>query len=320
MRIAFTSCMFNRVCPDQPVWGWIADQAPDRLLLLGDSLYLDLELDGDDSPQEMNADPFARRLFTLYGELMSQPQFRALVQRLPPNSVDALWDDHDFLWNDAHGAELHRIHGDKIRLSTAFLEAFRAALSRGFTPGSFPARYDDPVFWQAAQPSLSTPTVAPAPDLRLHLSDGRTFRTRTWLVEESRRTLFGKAQRDRFTTAFDGSPSEVVHLWASASTVAGYERYATDVAWLHTLASQHRTLVLSGDIHRNKLDAFQTAGFPLHEATSSGAGVKDAVVFGRPRQNFGLVDIDPFTVTLQLFRKNVREHLRVLDRRTWLPV
>jgi len=320
MRIAFTSCMFNRVCPDQPVWGWIADQAPDRLLLLGDSLYLDLELDGDDSPQEMNADPFARRLFTLYGELMSQPQFRALVQRLPPNSVDALWDDHDFLWNDAHGAELHRIHGDKIRLSTAFLEAFRASLDQGFAPGSFPARHDDPVFWQAAQPALSTPTRAPAPDLRLHVSDGRTFRTRTWLVEESKRTLFGKAQRDRFTTAFDGSPSEVVHLWASGSTVAGYERYATDLAWLNTLASQHRTLVLSGDIHRNKLDAFQTTGFPLHEATSSGAGVKDAVVFGRPRQNFGLVDIDPFTVTIQLFRKNVREHLRVLDRRTWLPV
>ncbi|MET0352051.1 MAG: hypothetical protein ABW067_19795 [Rhizobacter sp.] len=320
MRIAFTSCMFNRVCPDQPVWGWIADQAPDRLLLLGDSLYLDLHLDSTETPQEMTDDTFGRRLFTLYGELMAQPQFRALVKHMPANSIDALWDDHDFLWNDAHGAELGRVHGEKIRLSTAFLEAFRASLSQGFAPGSFPSRYEDPVFWQPTQPPLSTPTLAPAPDLRLHLSDGRTFRTRTWLIKESKRTLFGKAQRDRFTTAFDAAPSEVVHLWASGSTVAGYERYENDLAWLHTLASRHRTLVLSGDIHRNQLDAFHTPGFPLHQATSSGAGVKDAVVVGNARQNFGLVDIDPFTVTLQLFRKNVLEHRRVLDRRTWLPV
>src|SRR5690606_20184796 len=129
------------------------------------------------------------------------------------------------------------------------------------------------------------------PDLWLHLSDGRTHRTRTWLLQESRRTLLGAAQRNAFSAVINAE-SQAVHLWASGSTVAGYQRYTHDLAWLKELASRQRMLVLSGDIHRNELDAFYTGGFPLHEATSSGAGVRDAVVVGTSLQNYGVLDID----------------------------
>ncbi len=314
MRIAFASCMFSREFDDQPVWNWIGQRKPDRLLLLGDSLYLDVR--GAQQPQEMSDDGFARHLFELYVELMAQPQFAALVQFMPQGTIDAIWDDHDFLWNDARGAEMHPVHSGKVRLSTAFLEAFRVALSHGFASGSFPAVYNDPSFWNLAQPALSTPSIALSADLWLHLTDGRTHRTRTWLLSEARRTLFGAAQKDRVATTVQQSP-QAVHLLASGSTIAGYQRYANDLAWLMDLAAQQRILVLSGDIHRNALGTFLTSGLPLHEATSSGAAVRDAVVFGAALRNYGLLDIDPQTVTIQLFKQDQLEHLRVLDRQSW---
>jgi len=79
-------------------------------------------------------------------------------------------------------------------------------------------------------------------------------------------------------------------------------------------------LVLSGDIHRNQLDGFYAGKLPLHEATSSGVAVKDAVVIGTRRQNYCLVDISAETVTMRLFAKNVEKERRVIDRTTWLPV
>jgi alkaline phosphatase D len=316
MRIAFTSCHFTRVFAQQPVWTWIAQHNPDHLVLLGDKFYLDLL--GPQHPDAMSDDAFAQHQFALYGELIAQPEFAALAAALP-GRVHALWDDHDFLWNDACGAEVHPLHSEKVHLSTAFLEAFRAALAQGLAPGSFAAVYNDARFWDAAQPPLATPSLALAPDVMLHLSDGRTFRTRTWGVRESKRTLLGAAQRDRFMQAISAQP-QALHLFASGSTVAGWQRYATDLAWLESLAANQRLLVLSGDIHRNRLDAFYTGGFPLHEATASGAAVRDAVVIGAHRENFGLLDIDALQVTISLFKRGQAEDQRVLDRHTWLPV
>lgn len=317
MRIAFVSCMFNRVYADQPVWDWIAARNVDRLLLLGDSLYLDLKTDVH--PQDMDDDAFARHLHTLYRELMAQPQFAALVRALPAGAVNAIWDDHDFLWNDAMGAEVHPVHSGKLRISTAMHEAFRRALAARLAPGSFPAVYNDPVFWNPAQPPLATPSLDIAPGVRLHLTDGRTFRTRTWLLAEAKRTLFGPAQRQQLQAAVEAAP-EAIHLWASGSTIAGYQRYTRDWQWLQSLAARQRMLVLSGDIHRNNLDAFMTSGLPIHEATSSGAAVRDAVVVGAGRQNHGIVETGPEQVTIELFKRNQRQLRRVLDRASWLPV
>jgi alkaline phosphatase D len=317
MRIAFASCMFNRVFSDQPVWSWIAAQEPDALVLLGDSTYFDV--DSLPHPQDMDDFAFAQHLFARYGELMAQPQFAALVGGMPEGTVHRIWDDHDFLWDDALGAEVHPVHTEKVRISTAFHEAFRKALRQRLVPGSFPATYNDPVFWDLAQPPLTTPSIALSPQVRLHLSDGRTHRTRTFLLSEAKRTLFGKAQKDNFTLAIESAP-DAVHLWASGSTVAGYQRYTRDLDWLKGLAAGQRMLVLSGDIHRNQLDAFYTGRLPLHEATSSGAAVRDAVIAGASRKNYGILDVEDDVLTIRLFKQNRLELQRALDMDTWLPV
>ena len=87
MKIAFASCMCTRVFQDQPVWTQIAALKPDKLVLLGDSIYLDIAT--ATSPQDMGDDEFAQHLHRLYTELLAQKQFRALVQGLPKGAVFA---------------------------------------------------------------------------------------------------------------------------------------------------------------------------------------------------------------------------------------
>ena len=264
MRIAFASCMCTPVFKLQPVWEWIAAKQPNHLVLLGDSVYLDVPVFGK-HPMDMSDDEFAQHLFARYTELLAQPQFAALVQQMPAGRVWSIWDDHDFLWNDALGAEAtaNPVHRGKVRLSTAFQEAFRGALASGLTSGSFPDAYNRPEFWNPAQPPLTTPSVNLDQDVWLHLSDDRTWRTRTWLLAESKRALLGNAQRGRIATAVQTAP-QAVHLLASGSTLSAWKRhYAFDWLWLNKLAATCRVLVLSGDIHRNETDAFYTGGLPL---------------------------------------------------------
>ncbi len=320
MRIAFASCIYTGGFPQQPVWDWIAAQPPDHLVLLGDSAYFDVTTPLH--PRDMDDWSFAQHAYARYAELIAQPQLRALVAAMPAGSVHAIWDDHDFLWDNANGAETNTLvmHGGKIRFVTALFEAFRAALDQKLAPGSFPAHAGDSVFWNMQQPPLATPSVALAPDIRLHLSDGRTHRSATFLVAESKRTIFGQAQKNAFKRAIEAAP-DAIHLWASGSTIGGYQRYTKDLAWLMGLAKRQRILMLSGDIHRNAIDAFSNGPgwFPLHEATSSGAAVRDAVVVGAARRNHGLVEIDAGQVVIRLFKSNAPQSGRTVVRATWLP-
>ena len=319
MRIAFASCVFTARYPVQPVWDWISAQQPDHLVLLGDSTYFDI--DTPTHPSSMPDWLFAQHLHQRYAELIAQPRFAALVGAMPAGTVYAIWDDHDFLWDGATGGDLdmRRVHGGKMRLATAFLEAFRGALQQQLAAGSFPPDANDQSFWNMNQPPLATPSLKLDDDLWLHLSDGRTHRTRTLFVAEADRTLFGNVQKAAFALAIANEP-QAVHLWASGSTMAGYQRYALDLQWLMGLASQQRVLMLSGDIHRNATDVFLNGPnlFPLHEATSSGAAIKDAVVVGAMRQNFGIVDVGQQQVDVSLFNNNVQEGTTLtIDRQTW---
>lgn len=321
VRIAFVSCFSPRIVKKAPVWRWIQDAKPDHLVLLGDSIYLDVSADSVVPPQDLDTMAFAQRLHALYSETLADPGFAALVAQMPAGHVHSIWDDHDFLWNDAEGAEVAKnpVQADKIPLTTAFHEAFRHALAQGLAPGSFPASVSDAAFWTRPQPPLATPSVALADDVHLHLTDGRTWRTRTWLVPDDKRVMLGRDQLNSLRQRMDAAPADAVHLVATGSTMAGWQKYVRDFSALQDLATTHRTLVLSGDIHRNNLDAFMTNGFPLHEATSSGAAIRAAVALGAPRHNHGLVDVTAAHVEVRLYKKNALEFQRRLSRSTWLP-
>jgi alkaline phosphatase D len=317
--------MCTRVFEKQPVWDQIAALNPDYLVLLGDSIYIDINVEvAPSDPSEMDEVTFGQHVFSLYTELIHQPQFSNLVKKMPAGRVFSIWDDHDFLWNDMYGAsaEGKPIQREKVRITTAFQKAFRSALAQSFAENSFPNSYDDSVFWDQGEPPLATPSIELGEDVWLHLCDARSFRTSKNFVAKDKRTILGSVQRQKVeaavTAAVKAAPNSV-HLIASGSTLASWNKYPQDMQWLLQLASANRLMVLSGDIHKNHRDLFQTAGLPLHELTSSGAAIRSLVVIGDEQQNFGYIDIDASKIDARFFHFGQRQTAldRTYDRGSW---
>ena len=100
-RIAFGSCADqNKACP---IWKTIADSKPELLLLLGDTIYADIE-DGKLKP----ATP--EKIVKSYGELAKLDDWKALRARTP---MLGTWDDHDYGHNDAGGEWEHKVAAQK---------------------------------------------------------------------------------------------------------------------------------------------------------------------------------------------------------------
>ncbi len=305
MKIAFASCFCQQIYPVQPVWNWITSQSPDYLVLLGDSIYLDIG--NDTHPMHLSEDDFAKLLFKRYTDLLKVSEFKSLVQSLAANSVFSIWDDHDFLWNDETGVEALASPSkrDKVVLSSAFQSAFRRALATGLAPNSFPTQYHAAPFWDTTQCPLATPSIQLPENVWLHLTDGRTNRTRVHAISASKRTLLGRTQMDAIAKIYQNSDADSVHLFASGSILGDYKKsYPIDFDWLLKQSSFRRTLALSGDIHRNSSDEFAGKRFPLYEATSSGAAIGELVVAGERRNNFGIVEIDSTHASISLYAQN----------------
>jgi len=303
MRIAFTSCLSAVIRKKQPTWACIQSLSPKHLVLLGDCIYTDAPVISETHPEAMRQsdEPFTSLMFDLYRRQVTQIDFARLIKSLGPGHAWSIWDDHDFLWNDACGAfeSKNPYHKGKIPISTSFHEAFRQALASGDPPNNFPAALGTAP--SPAKHPLATPSIQLEPGLWLHLSDGRTFRTKTRLVADHKRTLLGAAQRKAIGQVIADHPNDV-HLFASGSTLSDYKKsYPVDWAWLCDLASRSRVLVLSGDVHRNQTSWHPTQGLPLHEATSSGAAIRSAVSLGTPLNHYGILDIDTQHVTARFF-------------------
>jgi alkaline phosphatase D len=303
LRIAFTSCFNVRQFDDQPVWDWIREKNPNHLVLLGDSIYMDVPHPAT-RVEAMDAKQFSAHMHSLYHQQIHQPQFKRLAESMKPDRIWSIWDDHDFLWNDAFVEKFHggKDQAEKVALSTAYQEAFRSALSKRLEAGSFPAT---PESVESAKSALSTPSVSLADGLWLHLPDSRTFRTKKYpSSSRSDMTVWGKDQKAALEETFKKSP-DAIHILASSSVLQEYEqKYPADFAWLTSMAAKYKTLVISGDIHENKLMTYPTGHHRLYEATASGAAVKSMVIFGKRRSNYGLLDIDDQSIRISLFAQN----------------
>lgn len=320
MKIAFTSCMSTQVFADQPVWDDIAKLSPDQLVLTGDSIYIDA-IPHPTHPKAMDPDDFQRHVFGLWRALVDQPQFAALVRQVP---TSAIWDDHDFLWNEAYDekAITKRVYRDKLRWSRAVFNAFRRALAVQLAaglPGSFPDVYNVQVLNDPNEPAPGYQFKDLGEGVALHLTDGRSWRLRN--------VLLGQAQRDQIATAMLALPPDTVHLLASGSVVEDHkgDRWGDfeDYAWLLGLARQHRIIVLSGDIHENRFDAIDLgAGKTLYDATASGAAIRRGVTAGAERRNFGLIEIgaDEIVVSFSSLERPVDPAPRRISRATWALV
>jgi alkaline phosphatase D len=318
MRIAFTSCFSAQLFKDQPVWDEIAAANPDVLVLLGDSMYLDVggpEL-GSAGVQAMTAHDFSVHAHKRFTGVLAQKQFKALVQT-PTLSTYAIWDDHDFLWNDACGADVMKNPALRPLLypSRAVFAAYRQALAQRLAPGSFPAA---PPPWSTATPPPGYSKVALGADVFLHLTDGRSFRKRGGTD-----ALLGSDQLDEMEAGMKAAPAGATHLVASSSVFdarhgENWLNCPAEYTRMQKLAQKYNILILSGDIHDNNLASYTLAGGrSLFEATSSGAALRTGVVLGAKQRNYGMLTIDDSNVGIELFKSGASQYRGTVDRKLW---
>lgn len=315
-RIAFTSCMLHQRFDHQPVWHRILAENPAHLVLLGNSIYLDI----DAIPQRMSTGQFAEHAHALYRAQLAVPEFDALLRHMAAKGgrrVSAIQGAHDFLWRDAAGADIagNPEHRKKLEPSRVLFELFQRALAE---PGSFPERLDDITPPTEPDETLMYEALPLRDDLWLHLPDGRSHRTETWRVPQGERSLLGGRQLDAFATAVNTAAPGALHLVASGSTGAGWQPYQRDWTALTDLAARHRLLMLSGDLCHNGFASHGGfSGWPLHEATASGAAVRDAVLYGVDAENFALAEVDTTELRLRFFEASGETAARRIERNTW---
>ncbi|MCJ0764881.1 hypothetical protein [Variovorax terrae] len=307
MRIAFTSCASARLVARQPVWDHIRAAAPDVLLLMGDNIYNDVPDTGIAALEAMSELEFAEHLMQRYCEQLSVPSFARLVAQ-PDIGIHAIWDDHDFLWNDPNGG--NRIHSprhaDKIRISTSLMRLFRRALTL-HDVNAFPTSSSHPDVWQdwldpgfAGLGATSMPLEISS-RAWLHLTDGRSFRDTS--------TLLGAAQRQALAARFAQAPG-ALHVIVSGSTYGspdGWKGAPADADWLFQQMGGRHWLMLSGDVHANAFNLHRRLGPDgpcLVEATASGAALRaylNKIVPGKELCNYGLLNLEDAQAEIGLF-------------------
>jgi len=316
--LAFTSCIRREAFPDQPQWDDIAAVDPDHLLLLGDQIYMDFGVwpfsrEWNGKPRDYDLATFRAVMAAKYERQWSEPHFRALYDRLRArDAVHAVWDDHDFAWNNAIGSEV-----DAARRRVAF-ELFSARFPTTI-PGEIYQSIDTPLAQvilldvrSHARPPRSSvrggdamnpvayPDVPadgrpkpaglparPVPRLGVEAEAGEA-------APESR--LLGAAQFEFLERELRARPDKPFVVIASGLTLRdggeNWFRYREDYDRLMRAidACGRRVIFLAGDIHRNAWHS-RGPGQPCHELIASGMAVNylGLGIGADDRRNWGLL-------------------------------
>ncbi len=300
MKIAFTSCMNISQRSKQPVWQHIAQCQPDYLVLLGDSIYADVPhpmVNGAATAvKDLDEKQLRGHLHSLYKEQLSEAHFSALIQKVP---TFAIWDDHDFLGNGSRGGDIDPPMLSHVRATRAVFKAYQKALAAQ-DPSAFPATAGDPQLQKPDETAPGYQQVQLSDGVHLHLADGRSHK--------SAKTLLGPQQRLEIASNVVANP-QAIHIIASPIVfdgnllIEGWSHFDSDAQWLRDLAKHSRLLLISGDIHRNKIrkHALDT-GKTLYEFTASGAAIDVPLRLPHwPTHNFGLLDFQGDGLCVELF-------------------
>ncbi|HVF65225.1 MAG TPA: alkaline phosphatase D family protein [Casimicrobiaceae bacterium] len=252
ITIAIGSCFF--LADSEPVFAGrsdygsgfeifdaIAAKKPDLMVWLGDNLYFQ-------RPDFLDPASMAMRH-------RRQRAFEPLSRLLTATSHIAIWDDHDYGWNNADGA--YPLKGDALRL----FKAYWANPSFGLpeTPGVF--------------------GFAVYGDVDLLLTDGRYYRSNARLPDSPTKTMFGAAQLEWIKSMLLQSRAPVKlfvsgsQIWNAASRFDGLYEFPTEQKALADFLLTQRIdglLFVTGDRHFGELLRIQRPGaYPFYEFTSS---------------------------------------------------
>ena len=310
-KIAFGSCADqNKPCP---IWKTIADAKPELLLLLGDTMYADIE-DG----KLKAASP--EKIVRSYAELAKLEDWKALRAQTP---MLGTWDDHDYGHNDAGGEWEHKVAAQK-----AFHDFFE-------TPADSPRRTQKGVY----HADIFGPE---GKRVQVILLDGRYFRS---LLKRADKPLPGTRIVPYIPITDDGAtmlgdeqwkwleaelkkPAEVRLICSGIQVVNDdhpFEKWGNlpkerrKLLDLIKSTGANGVVLLTGDRHLGEISLdSKSVGYPLFDITASGfnqasANYRDPEankyrVSSLPYGNhFGMVTIDwaaDPVVSLQLRHEN----------------
>lgn len=294
LRLAVGSCSNLSQNPDAPVYRALARARPDLALLLGDTCYyVDGELVGSLAGPPPRDWESVERMLRRQLDARSHPDLARLGRSVP---CAAVWDDHDFAYNNAAGREPAEGFVGR-RLAAA---VFRTL---------WPAAYAAPDSELALYRSFRWGPV------EVFVTDGRYFKHRgaervwgprqlQWLLDGLRRSdapvklvatatqfLYNRDGQEGHAREAPGEREALLELLAPAGG--------------GTSAVTGRVLLLSGDVHYSELLRPAGSGPPaLLELTSSPVRKRNLSDHPKPekapgsrvwaarRESYGLVDIE----------------------------
>ena len=279
MRIAIGSCL--RLSVGGPALEDIAALEPDLMLWLGDNIYADTE------------DPAVMR--AIYDRLGANPRFKALAASTP---MMAVWDDHDYGWNNANRTWPHR---DEAKAE--FLRFWGAAADIS-----------------AAQPGVYSSMTFGTGEraVQVILLDNRYNLDRyDYAGEDPARTILG-AEQWTWLRARLAEPAAIRIIGSGIQVIQDYDLDEEWEGWGDSPLERDRLFALiremhvpgvvfvSGDMHFAELTRHpdDVLGYPTYDLTASGLDQTEGVPLGdlinpnrigeplNSYRKFGIVEID----------------------------
>lgn len=298
MKIAFTSCTDPIDDDKQRVWRSISTHSPDILLLLGDNVYMDYGFSFfSDHPlycsRSWSEQRFADELYRRYLMQSEIENFRGLISSV--DTIGAIWDDHDFAWNNSYGVGKGKnlVPTNKKKISKSLYLQFVGWLNESPTPTSYPEQSSMSDMLDVEDAGIERKIDIDY--VRIILTDGRYYREEK--KEDGSSWILGDAQKawlDRLLSEWEG-----IKVICSGTTLSrggeGWDHFR-DLDWL-SHRNLEKTVVLSGDIHRNAYKKHKYLG-GVYEASASGAARPK---IGGDSGNYGILDIQKEEVSSYLY-------------------
>ncbi len=235
VTIAFGSCVKG---DDSKVWKNISSKNPDILILLGDSIYLKEKHFGK-----------KKKIIKKYKSIYKNKAFKKLKKR---TRVYAIWDDHDYGYNNADST---------FKYKKASLKAFRDYWKNNLDPPT------------ALENSIAFNVVLK--DVEFIFTDNRSFRVAP--TKKNQGVLFGKAQlawiKDRFikTKASTIVLASGGMLFSKSKDKESLHHFPKEKMVLENMIKQLKKdlIIISGDSHFANVGKFKLGKKEFYEFTSS---------------------------------------------------
>ena len=324
MKIAFTSCCDPHNDKTQTAWPELAKHEPDVLVLLGDNMYMDYGLGGGSiklkAPKGFSDIDFANAMYKKYAMQWAIPSFHAAISQIP--KIYAIWDDHDFAWNNSRGegkdCEDELVSTTKRAISKKLFEQFRNALltkpSADFYPQNPYADGIDDGFTGLPYKGIQDTVDDLSTDIHLHLLDGRSFRPEN----DKTKSFLGDAQQNALKNKLLENGG--IHLIASGTVLDDWKKY-NDKKWLNSIAENANIIVLSGDIHKPSF--YHRHRIFEFTASAMAQPAEITTIFGKESNVFGILEIFDKTINANIYQfKTIKEILETrisaeIDRESW---